>query len=115
MNLRTLFSMVVLIAAAYGLYQVKWQVRELKGQNVTLQAQILEHERALRILRAEWTYLNRPERLRQLAERHLDLRPGAGTQMADEAQLASLFAEEEETIAEPSLTPGAMLSSARGY
>lgn len=75
---------VALIAVAYyGLYMVKWEVRELKHQNTLLEAQILQKERAIQVLNTEWSYLNRPERLKQLAEQHLALKPSQGQQIAE--------------------------------
>ena len=41
----------------------------------------------LTVLRAEWSYLNRPDRLSELASRHLALGPVAPVQVGDIAAL----------------------------
>jgi hypothetical protein len=78
-----LMMLAFLVAAAYGLYLVKWEVRELKRDNILLEAKILQEERAIRILEAEWAYLNRPDRLKKLVEKHLPLQPTIGEQIAE--------------------------------
>lgn len=74
----------VIIASAYGLYEVKWQVREMREQNLLTEAEMLKEQRALEVLSAEWAYLTRPERLEKLAKKHLpELVATDGTQVAD--------------------------------
>jgi hypothetical protein len=79
----SVLSFIMLMLAAYGLYQVKWQVHHLKRQNMMIEARILEEKEALSILDAEWAYLNRPDRLRDLAAKYLDLSPETGQQMVE--------------------------------
>lgn len=109
MNLRlgTLFSFLLLVLAAYGLYLVKWEVHDLKRRNMQLEANILQEKEAITVLEAEWTYLNRPERLSALAEKYLDLAPENGQQMVDIAKLTR-----PPSVAEPDgLVVGAQLAS----
>lgn len=80
---RFIVMMLIIALAYYGLYLVKWEVRELKHENTLLEAQILQKERAIRVLETEWTYLNRPDRLKKLVEQHLPLQPAMGRQMAE--------------------------------
>lgn len=61
----------VIVVASFGLYQVKYEVQSIRGQ-ITSTAQELEQEKeALHVVAAEWAYLNRPERLQQLAGKYL--------------------------------------------
>lgn len=80
---RSMLVMLLIAAAYYGLYLVKWEVRDLKQENTLLNAQIMQKEREIRVLQTEWAYLNRPERLKKLAELHLELAPMGGQQMAE--------------------------------
>ncbi len=74
----------VIVASAYGLYEVKWQVRDMRDQNLLVEADMIKEQRALEVLSAEWAYLTRPERLEKLAHKHLpELVSGNGTQMAE--------------------------------
>jgi hypothetical protein len=82
--------MVMLVLAGYGLYLVKWEVHELKRKNMMVQAEILQNQEAMNVLNTEWTYLNRPERLRELSEKYLTLLPSSGQQFADVAKLAEV-------------------------
>ncbi len=75
MNLRILINMVCVVVLATGLYLVKYSVQDVQTNVVTLKAQLASEKESLHLLNAEWAYLNRPDRLRQLADRHLELVP----------------------------------------
>lgn len=89
-RLGTLLGIVMLVLAGYGLYLVKWEVHELKRKNMLVQAEILQNQEAMNVLNTEWTYLNRPERLRELSEKYLTLLPSNGQQFADIERLADV-------------------------
>ena len=60
---------------AIGLFYVSHQVEQLEDQLAREDRAILRHQEAIHVLRAEWTYLNRPERIADLARRYLALAP----------------------------------------
>ena len=62
-----LFLFVLL--GAFWLYQVKHEAKEEERKIVTLEKQIADEKEALLLLKAEWSYLNRPERVQNLSER----------------------------------------------
>ena len=57
------------------IYQQKHETRELEARAATLSREISEQTRALAVLRAEWTYLTRPERLEEIGGEGLGLEP----------------------------------------
>ncbi|MEE9195593.1 MAG: hypothetical protein V3U44_07100 [Alphaproteobacteria bacterium] len=59
----------------FGLFHVKYEVQRLETELHQLNSEILKEQRLIHVLKAEWSYLNRPERLSALARRHLDLVP----------------------------------------
>ncbi len=59
----------------FGLFHVKYEVQRLESELHQLNSEILKEQRQIHVLKAEWSYLNRPERLSALASRHLDLVP----------------------------------------
>lgn len=75
MNARILVNMVCVAVLAIGLYLVKYSVADVQREVATLKTQLASEKESLHLLNAEWAYLNRPDRLRQLADRHLDLAP----------------------------------------
>lgn len=62
-----LFCFVLL--GAFWLYQVKHQAKVTENRIAEIEAQIAAEKEALLLLKAEWSYLNRPERVQRLAER----------------------------------------------
>jgi len=54
----------------FWLYQVKEDASEVKQQIVVLKKQIVNEQRAINLLTAEWSYLNQPARLQALVKRH---------------------------------------------
>lgn len=66
-----------------GVSRVQGQERELAG----LKAAIVSEHEAIRVLKAEWSYLNQPERLQTLARQHLPLTPTGASQIVVMASL----------------------------
>lgn len=60
---------VFVLLGAFWLYQVKHEAKETEKNIANLQKQIKEEKEALLLLKAEWSFLNRPERVQQLSER----------------------------------------------
>jgi hypothetical protein len=69
----TFFAIVILVVSIFGLFQVKFYVQDLSKDIIELGRQLKQEKESLHILKAEWTYLNQPERLRQLAGKYLQL------------------------------------------
>lgn len=76
----TVFAMAAAVAA-FVLFAVKQDVRIMEQRLVALHRDVLDHQEALHILNSEWSYLNRPDRIATLAERHLGLAPLTGQQI----------------------------------
>lgn len=69
-----------LALCAVGLYLVKYWVQDIKGEVTQAAAELKKERDAVHLLGAEWAYLNRPERLKQLSERYLELQPVTSAQ-----------------------------------
>ncbi|NVO24868.1 cell division protein FtsL [Donghicola sp. C2-DW-16] len=69
--MRTLFGIitaVVVIALAYWAYGENYRTQDALSESRHVSNQIEAARSRLAVLRAEWAYLNRPDRLRDLAE-----------------------------------------------
>jgi hypothetical protein len=80
-RLSTLFWLILMSATGFAMFAVKYEVQALADQlaQTTRQAGQADHE--LRVLDAEWAYLNRPEALAQMNQRYLSLAPIATKQL----------------------------------
>ena len=61
--------------AALFLFHIKQEVQEMEEELGIVHRDILRHQEAIRVLKTEWSYLNQPAHIADLAGRHLDLRP----------------------------------------
>jgi hypothetical protein len=78
---------VVLALLGIGLFQVKYNVQSQERELREVRKQIEANYSAMHVLEAEWSYLNDPLRLADLARRHTELVPTTPGQIADFASL----------------------------
>ena len=68
------------VVAAVGLFTLKYDVSESEEWLAKLRLETSAHSQEIHVLKAEWAYLNRPERLDELGRRLLVLEPTLATQ-----------------------------------
>jgi hypothetical protein len=73
----TLMWIPLAVAVGVSMFLLKYKVQALEDELDAKQAQIVRDRGAIRVLDAEWTYLNDPERLRQLSGEYLGFGPPA--------------------------------------
>ena len=66
-------GLILLAIMVTGLFELKYEVRDLSQQNDMLRHKIAEEQETLRVLHAEWSFLNQPDRIQALVARYLDL------------------------------------------
>src|SRR5207342_1009327 len=72
---------LALVALAYVIYEGKYEARALDEDIGGLRKDIETERDAVAVLRAEWSLLNRPERIERLAQKYLKLAPAKPTQL----------------------------------
>ncbi|KAB7738905.1 hypothetical protein F2P47_14925 [Parvibaculum sedimenti] len=73
--IRTLNIILILavIVLSVGLYDIKYRAEAADRRAEQIERDIASEQEGIRVLRAEWSYLNQPERLQQLAQRYTTL------------------------------------------
>jgi cell division protein FtsL len=75
MRRSTLFFGIFALALGFVLLKVKHEVLKSEQELFKTTAQIHQEKEHLHILKAEWTHLNEPQRLKKLAIKYLDIQP----------------------------------------
>ena len=73
--MRSLFfvlTALMVIGLAFWAYHENYKTKAAQSRAQAVQGQIAAARERLRVLNAEWAYLNRPDRLRDLAELNFD-------------------------------------------
>lgn len=97
---------LTIVLMAFGTYRLKGEVKALHQQANAIEREIRAIHAETSLLKAEWAYLSRPERLEALAEKHLpNLQPIQLGQRAEVMDLPVRYAvlraiEEAEAAAE---------------
>lgn len=71
----TLLLILMAAAVSIALFVVKYRVQDLDDQLIQLNRQYSDSRQAIHVLKSEWAHLNQPDRLRNLAERYLEVGP----------------------------------------
>ncbi len=67
-----MLSALAVMGLAFWAYRESYETQQSLKAVSELQARIGKEREALSVLRAEWAYLNRPDRLRELADLNFD-------------------------------------------
>ncbi|HSE78827.1 MAG TPA: hypothetical protein VLG66_12565 [Alphaproteobacteria bacterium] len=94
-RLSTLLWFGLALVTGFGLFHLKYEVQALEDELVRLNRSILAEHEAIHVLKAEWSYVNQPQRLQALANRHLDLRPMRPEQLGSVADIPPRSMSEE--------------------
>ena len=107
--IRPITALTALLACGAGLYlyQSKHRAHLLDQQIETTVHQADTVRERIRMLHAEWTLLNRPDRLQRLADQFLSLEPTKPGQFVAEADLASRLPPVQIPAATPPAPDGA--------
>lgn len=90
-NLIVLATVLSVMGLAFWAYRENYRTQSALGEMKTLQRDIATLREGLSVLKAEWAYLNRPDRLRELTNlnfERLALLPLQPSQFGSVAQVA---------------------------
>jgi hypothetical protein len=100
----TLVWLFLALGIGIGLFQLKYRVQELEQNLAQTNRDILTNEEAIHVLKADWSYLNRPEKIDPLARRFLGLSPLTGSQYVTIADLPMRAAPQVSSTGAPAAT-----------
>ncbi len=95
-------SVGLLVLVSFELYNGVHRVKAQEHELADLKKAVAKEAEAIRVLKAEWTYLSQPDRLQALARRHLALTPTGASQIV---VMASLPLKDTAAALEPGSPP----------
>lgn len=95
MRKTTLLWLLLAVFCSAILFHTSQQVTDGKARLASLQNKTQDEEESIRVLQAEWSYLNQPARLEKLVKEYLALEPMQGRQFA---KLADIPEKEPEAV-----------------
>ena len=73
LKLSNVFALGAVLVSGFMLFNVSQQVQESERQLKRVEREIDREKEMIRVLNAEWAYLNRPDRLEHLAQQYLGM------------------------------------------
>lgn len=93
-----IFTMVIVIVTAVGMFTLKNQVQVLEKELNNINISIKNDVQTIHILKAEWSHLNTPQRLRSLAAKYIDLNPVRAEQIINYSELPFMHSESDRRL-----------------
>lgn len=91
-----IIAITALIASAAWAYTIKYETLYYVEQVAKLKSKVQRERDIIAVLQAEWQYLDRPDRLQEAADQHLDLQPMKIQQLARLSDLPNRPDREDE-------------------
>ncbi|CAM5765554.1 cell division protein FtsL [Bosea minatitlanensis] len=76
-----------LVSSAVYAYTIKYETTLATEHLQKLRSKTQRERDAIQVLKAEWQFLNRPDRIQTLADRHLDLQAFQATQVVKPSEI----------------------------
>ncbi len=102
MRKTTLLWLVLAACCGAALFYTSQKVYDKREAVKALKGEIAREEESIRVLQAEWSYLNQPQRLQKLADEYLKLAPQKG---ADFVRVDGIPLRGVVPVAEVAATP----------
>ncbi len=112
MRFRSLLFLAICIIFGIGIYQVKNLVNERERKLAQIEKTISGVKQNIHMLEAEWSVLNDPERLKKMADKHLELQPAKASRIVSFAAVPDKIPQEQES---ESVVDGAGVASNETY
>ncbi|MCM2344969.1 MAG: hypothetical protein NDJ24_10465 [Alphaproteobacteria bacterium] len=91
-KLSTLLALSLSVASGAMLFSTAQKVQQTESVLNRARSAVAQEQQTIRVLRAEWDYLNRPDRLEALVKNNLELAPAKPeTLQPDTADLPNVF------------------------
>lgn len=92
-KLPTILALSLSVASGTMLFSTAQKVQQTENTLNRAQSAVAQEQQTIRVLRAEWDYLNRPDRLEALVKNNLELIPAKPEAVqADTSDLPDVFA-----------------------
>ena len=95
-RLLNIVSFMMTVVLAVVLYTVKYDAQASIKRIKTLKVELRQEAETINILRAEWSYLNQPDRLQRLAKRYTELVPLSANQIVTVNNLPERRREDDD-------------------
>jgi len=93
----TLLLILMAAAVSVALFVVKYRVQGLDEELTSLNRQYVDAEESIHVLKSEWSHLNEPSRLRDLAQKYLEVGPPDATRVGDAGRILDELPDRKET------------------
>lgn len=91
-RMSTILALTLSASSGFMLFSTAQKVQQADGALQHMKSSVAQEEQTIRVLRAEWDYLNRPDRLEALVKNNLELIPATAEMVRnDTADLPGVY------------------------
>ncbi|MEM7617421.1 MAG: hypothetical protein AAF195_03465 [Pseudomonadota bacterium] len=75
-------AMIIFVASIFIVFKVGYQVQKIQQEIALATSQLKQEKETIKVLQAEWSYLNHPEHLAHLSQKYLAMENITGSQIS---------------------------------